>query len=60
MCDCRSSVHNERIERLWSDVHQSVLAPFKEVFMRLEREGILDKDNEVDLFCLHAVSKTRI
>jgi len=54
-----SSVHNERIER-WRDVHQSVLAPFKEVFMRLEREGVLDKDNEVDLFCLHEVFKSRI
>lgn len=55
-----SSVHNERIERLWIDVHQAVLSPYKEVFLRLEREGVLDKENEVDLFCLHEVFKFRI
>ena len=33
-----SSVHNERIERLWRDVHRAVVSPFKELFMRLERE----------------------
>ena len=55
-----SSVHNERIERLWRDVHQAVLSPYKEVFLCLEREGALDKENEVDLFCLHEVFKFQI
>ena len=55
-----SSVHNERIERLWRDVHRAVLTPFKELFMRLEREGICDVNNDIDLFCLHEVFQSRI
>ena len=31
-----SSTHNERIERLWRDVHRCVLKPFAELFRRLE------------------------
>ena len=50
-----SSVHNKQIERLWRDVHHVVLTPFKELFMRLEREGICDVNNDIDLFCLHEV-----
>ena len=50
-----SSVHNERIERLWQDVHRAVVSPFKELFMRLEREDILDVSNDIDLFCLYKI-----
>ena len=50
-----SSVHNQRIERLWQDVHRSVLMPFKELFIRLEVEELLDVTNEVDMYCLHEV-----
>ena len=55
-----SSVHNERIERLWCDVSRSVIIPFKEVFGDLEEQNILDVDNDVDLYfymkCLLIVS----
>lgn len=50
-----SSVHNERIERMWRDVSRSVIVPFKEIFSSLEDQTILDINNEVDLYCLHAV-----
>ena len=55
-----SSVHNERIECMWQDISRSVIVPFKEIFSSLEDEAILDVNNEVDLFCLHAVFTGRI
>ena len=55
-----SSVHNERIERLWRDVSRSVIIPFKEIFGDLEEQNILDVDNDVDLYCLHEVFIDRI
>ena len=55
-----SSVHNERIERLWRDVRRAVLDPFRDMFARLEDEGSLDTDNDTDLFCLHKVFTSRI
>ena len=36
-----SSTHNERIERLWRDVHQGVLH-FADTFRDQELDGILD------------------
>lgn len=47
-----SSVHNERVERLWRDVHRCVLRMFADLFCCLESESYLDPLNEVDLFCL--------
>ena len=55
-----SSTHNERIERLWRDVHRCVTSLFYEVFHRLESEEKLDPLNETDLFCLHYVFLPRI
>ena len=55
-----SSVHNARIERLWRDVRTSVLSTYAIIFHTLEDEGVLDVDNEVDLFCLHHVYLPRI
>ena len=56
-----SSTHNERIERLWRDVHRSVTSNFAETFRSLESESQLDPLNEVDiLFCLHYVYMPRI
>lgn len=55
-----SSVHNERIERLWRDVHRCVVAPFSDTFRLLERDGTLDPTNEVDLYCLHYIFLPRI
>ena len=49
-----SSTHNERIERLWRDVHRSVVANFATVFRELEAENHLDPLNEVDMYCLHS------
>ena len=47
-----SSVHNERIERMWRDVTR-VSSTFITVFSDLEAQNILDPINEVDIFCLH-------
>ena len=55
-----SSVHNERIERLWRDVHKCIVSIFADTFMSLERDGVLDPLNEVDLFCLHYIFLPRI
>ena len=55
-----SSVHNERVERLWRDVHRCIVAVFSDIFQSLERGGTLDPTNEVDLYCLHHVFLPRI
>ena len=55
-----SSAHNERIERLWRDVHRSVSVVYSNHFREMEAEGILDHLNEVDLYCLHYVFLPRI
>lgn len=55
-----SSTHNERIERLWRDVHRCVGVLYADLFRELEEEGKLDSLNEVDIFCLHYVFKARI
>jgi hypothetical protein len=55
-----SSVHNTRIERLWRDVRKSVIEPLRVAFTTLEEEGILDPDNDVDIYCLHQALKGRI
>ena len=47
-----SSVHNQRIERLWRDI--SVLQLFYRLFYHLEQTGILDPLN-LHLFVLHYV-----
>ena len=51
-----SSVHNERIERMWRDITRCVSTTYIAVFTALEAEGLLDPINEVDLFCLHYVN----
>ena len=50
-----SSVHNERIERLWRDVTRCVSSTFIDMFYELEAEGMLYPSNEVDVFCLQVV-----
>ena len=49
------SVHNQRIERLWRDMHKEVTGPLYTQFYELEDAGVLDPDNEVHRFVLHAV-----
>ena len=55
-----SSVHNERIERLWRDVHRCIVCRWADTFRDMESNGLLDPLNEVDLYCLHYVYKPRI
>ena len=55
-----SSTHNERIERLWRDVHRSVTMLFYDSFYTLESESKLDPLNETDIYCLHYVFLPRI
>ena len=55
-----SSTHNERVERLWRDVHRCVLKPFADRFRQLEQSGLLDTLNEIDMFCLHFCYLPRI
>lgn len=55
-----SSTHNERIERLWRDVHRCVTSLFYDVFRRLESEHKMDPLNDTDLYCLHYVFLPRI
>ena len=50
-----SSVHNERIERLWRDVNEKVTSKYKLLFEHMTAEGMINPDNEVDLTCLHWV-----
>ena len=49
------SVHNQRIERLWRDLFNGCVASFYYYFYELEENGLLDANDERDLFALHYV-----
>ena len=49
------STHNQRIERLWRDLFTGCLCFFYYSFYFLEDTGILNVDNEFDLYSLHYV-----
>ena len=55
-----SSTHNQRIERLWCDLYQSVTKMYYHLFYFLEHHGLLDLLNEVHLYSLHYVYLPRI
>ena len=55
-----SSIHNQRIERLWRNVYRCVCSTYHELFSSMEATGVLDPDNEVDLYVLHCVFMPRI
>ena len=55
-----SSVHNQRIERLWRDMHGCVTAMFYRLFYHLEQNDILDPINTVQIFVLHYIYIPRI
>lgn len=50
-----SSVHNQRVERLWRDVFRIVVRQYRNIFFYLESEGLLDPLNNLHLYCLHQV-----
>ena len=53
-----SSVHNQRIERLWRDVFRCVGHSYYAMFYDLEDCGYLDPDNDADLFAIHCIFTT--
>ena len=48
-----SSVHNQRIERLWLDVKRLVVCRFKSIFYSMEEDHLLDPLNDLHLYVLH-------
>ena len=50
-----SSVHNQRIERLWKDMHQSVTKVFYRLFYYLEEIKLLDPTSYIHIYSLHYV-----
>ena len=54
------SVHNTRIERLWREVVHSILFIFRNIFLHLEQVGMLNRNDDIDLFSLHYVYLPRI
>lgn len=50
-----TSVHNQRIERLWRDINRIVCSRFTNIFLYLERNNVFYPCNEIHLFCLHMV-----
>ena len=55
-----SSVHNQRIERLWRDMHRCVCSVYYRLFYFLEHYEILDPINDAHLYALHYVYIPRI
>lgn len=55
-----TSVHNQRIERLWRDVHRVIVSHFVNLFYFMEQSGFLDPLNEHHLFALHYVFLPRL
>ena len=55
-----SSVHNQRIERLWHDMHRCVTVVFYKLFYYLEHQGHLDPDNSFHRYALQFVYLPRI
>ena len=50
-----TSVHNQRIERLWRKVNRIVCSRFVNIFSFLEANGLFNPLNEIHLCCLHLV-----
>ncbi len=47
------SVHNQRIERLWRDLFSGCVHMYYNLFYNLESSGLLDPNDEIDLFCVY-------
>ena len=50
-----TSVHNQRIERLWRDVNRVIVSRFLNIFMYLEHVQWLDVDEEIHILALHLI-----
>jgi len=55
-----TSVHNQRIERLWRDVFCTVCHIFYYTFQAMEESGLLQRDNSLHKFVLHYIFTPRI
>lgn len=55
-----SSVHNQRIERLWRDMHRCITSVYYRLFYFLEQHNLLNPINDVHIFSLHYVYLPRI
>ena len=47
------SVRNQRIERLWGTLQDWATNDYRGAFAQLEADGHLDRNNAVELWCLH-------
>ena len=54
------SIHNQRIERLWRDVHHCATSLYYRLFYFMEQQELLDPLNNHHLFALHFVYLPRI
>ena len=59
-CITGRSVHNQRIERFWRDLYPSCIAVYYTLFCLLEDLELLDRDSNVDMFCLHYIFLPRV
>jgi len=55
-----ASVHNQRIERLWKDMHKCVTSLYYRLFYFMEQHDLLNPLNEKHLFALHYIFLPRI
>lgn len=60
VCIAIRSVHNVRIEHLWRDVRRDSLEFFRQIFLLLEKEHLLDPDSHIHLVSLYLVYHSRI
>ena len=54
------SVHNQRIERPWRNVFTGCIYVYYCLFNYLEENSLLDKNDEIHMFCLSYVFNPRI
>ena len=55
-----NSVHNQRIERFWRDLHYSVTHLYYRLFYHMEYNDLLDPTNEKHLYALHYIYVPRL